>query len=127
MSSKSAITALRVVSALLALTFVVTGVSKVAAVPPSPDNFARWGFSPGFMVGVGVVEIVGAVGLLVPRTAPFAAIVLLLTMGGALRTGLVHHETLHIALPAILGALLAYVIYARRAALLGRDPAGAAP
>ncbi|HEY1693186.1 MAG TPA: DoxX family protein [Polyangiaceae bacterium] len=118
----NATTVLWVVSGLLALTFVVTGVSKVASVPPSPENFARWGFSPAFMMGVGAVEIVGAIGLLVPRIAPYAATVLLLTMGGALRTGLVHHESLHIALPIALGALLAYVIYARRGVLLARLP-----
>ena len=127
MPSKNATTALWVVSGLLALTFVITGVSKVASVPPSPENFARWGFSPGFMMAVGVVEILGSIGLLVPRVAPFAATVLLLTMGGALRTGLVHHEALHIALPTVLGALLAWVIYGRRDVWLRRGRAGVAP
>ena len=109
------------VSGLLALMFVVTGGSKLAAVPPSPENFARWGYSTTFMYGIGAVEVLGAIGLLVRRVAPFAAIGLLATMLGALETGVAHHEALHIALPLVLIGLLGVVIYGRRDGLrLGR-------
>ena len=98
---------------LLALTFVVTGGSKVAAVKPSPENFARWGLSPMIMRAVGAAEILGGIGLLIALVAPFAAIGLVLLMLGALRTGVVYREALHVVVPAILIVLLAGVIYAR--------------
>ena len=100
-------------SGLVALTFFAAGAGKVGAVKPSPENFARWGLSPTIMRAVGVAEILGAIGLLIPRAAPFAAVGLCLLMLGALRTGVVHKEPLHIALPAVLVALLALVLYAR--------------
>src|ERR1700722_6256100 len=89
-------------SGLMALTFLAAGAGKVGAVKPSPENFARWGLSPTIMRAVGTAEILGAIGLLIPRAAPFAAVGLGLLMLGAVRTGVVHGEPLHIALPAVL-------------------------
>ena len=100
-------------SGLLALIFVLAGVGKLAAIKPSPENFARWGLSPTIMRVVGSAEILGALGLLIPRVAPFAAIGLGLLMLGAIRTGVLHKEPLHIALPAVLVVLLALVLYVR--------------
>ena len=59
------------------------------------------------------VEMAGAIGVLIPRAAPFAAVGLCLLMLGAIRTGVVYEEPLHIALPAVLIALLALVVYVR--------------
>ena len=109
----------RVLTALLALTFVLTGGSKLASVAPSPENFARWGFSMTFMYAIGAIEVVGGLALLVPRLSPFAALLLAGTMLGAVRTGVVFHEALHIALPLVLLGLLGVVIYQRRATVLG--------
>src|SRR5258706_9314640 len=94
--SKSKIVAIWIVTGLLALTFLMTGVSKLAAIPPSPENFARWGLPPIVMYLIGTAEVLGAIGLLVPRLAPLAAIGLIATMLGALRTRIVFHEMLHI-------------------------------
>jgi uncharacterized membrane protein YphA (DoxX/SURF4 family) len=100
-------------SGLLALIFFLAGIGKVAAIKPSPENFARWGLSPAVMRAVGSAEMLGAIGLLIPRVAPFAAVGLALLMLGAIRTGARHKEALHIALPAVLAALLALVVYIR--------------
>jgi putative oxidoreductase len=108
--------AYRVLTGLLALTFVITGIGKLASMAPSPANFTRWGFSMGFMYVIGAIEVAGGVALLVPRLSPFAALLLAGTMFGAIRTGLVYREPLHIALPAALLVLLVTVIYLRRSA-----------
>jgi uncharacterized membrane protein YphA (DoxX/SURF4 family) len=100
-------------SGLMALTFLAAGAGKVGAVKPSPENFARWGLSLTVMRAVGVAEVLGAIGLLIPRAAPFAAVGLCLLMLGAIRTGVTYKEPLHIALPALLIALLALVAYGR--------------
>jgi uncharacterized membrane protein YphA (DoxX/SURF4 family) len=109
-----------VLSGFLALMFIVTGASKLADVPPSPQNFARWGYSTAFMHAVGAVEVLCGIGLLVPRLAPIAALVLLGIMAGALKTGVVHREVLHIALPLVLVGLLLGVVYLRRDVVLRR-------
>ena len=98
---------------LVALTFFAAGAGKVFAIKPSPENFARWELSPTIMRAVGAAEILGAMGLLIPRAAPFAAVGLCLLMLGAIRTGVAYREPLHVALPAVLIALLALVVYAR--------------
>jgi uncharacterized membrane protein YphA (DoxX/SURF4 family) len=102
-----------IVSALLALLFVVTGASKVFGIAPSPANFARWGLSPSFRYFIGAAEIAGGIGLLVPLVARFAAAGLLITMLGAIRTGVVFHETMHIVLPAVLAVMLVWIIAMR--------------
>jgi len=97
----------------LVLTFLLTGASKVGGVKPTPENFARWGLSPAIMRAVGAAEMLGAIGLLIPRAVVFAAVGLCLLMLGAIRTGVVHKEPIHVALPAVLIALLAFVVYVR--------------
>jgi putative oxidoreductase len=109
---------MHLLAGLLALTFLTTGVSKLASIPPSPENFARWGYSPSFMLAIGAVEVLGGVALLVPRVSAVAAAALLVTMLGALRTGIVHGEPLHVALPLVLVVLLSILAYARREPLL---------
>jgi hypothetical protein len=69
------------------------------------------------MYGIGGAEVLGAIGLLIPRVAPFAALGLIATMLGAVRTGIVFSEPMHVVLPLVLIALLAFVIYRRRDAL----------
>lgn len=103
-----------VLTGLLSLTFLVTGASKLADVPGSVANFTRWGLSLRVMHAIGAAEVAGALGLLVPRLAPLAAAGLAATMCGAIRTGVVFREPMHVALPAALIAMLAAVVYLRR-------------
>jgi putative oxidoreductase len=104
-----------VLTGVVALTFIVTGASKIFAVPPSPENFARWGFSMNFMRLIGAVEVLGALALVLPRTSFLAALLLSANMLGALRTGIAFREPLHIVLPAVLLILLGLIAWARRA------------
>jgi uncharacterized membrane protein YphA (DoxX/SURF4 family) len=98
---------------LVALVFFAAGAGKVGAVKPSPENFARWGLPPSVMRAVGAAEVLGAVGLCIPVVAPFAALCLCLLMLGAIRTGVVYKEPVHVALPAVLIVLLGVVAFAR--------------
>jgi uncharacterized membrane protein YphA (DoxX/SURF4 family) len=101
-------------TAVLALVFVVTGASKLLGVPPSPENFTRWQLSMTVMRAVGALEVLGALGLLVGRALPLAAVGLILLMLGALRTGIVFHELMHVVLPGILVGLLALLLVLQR-------------
>jgi uncharacterized membrane protein YphA (DoxX/SURF4 family) len=105
-------------TALLAAFFLVAGGAKLASSASSSVNFARWGYPGWFMCVVGVMEVGGAIALLVPRLAGFAAALLCGTMVGAALTHLAHGETTAAPVPLVLLALVALVGYARRAPVL---------
>ena len=65
------------------------------------------------MVIVGLWEIGGAVGLLVPRVAPYAAIALITVMLGALATELLNQSILGPVMPLVHLGLLSIVLTAR--------------
>ena len=93
----------------LAIVFVYTGSSKL--VGPSAKGwdarFVRWGYPSGVAAVIGVLEILGGVGLLVPRIRRYAAMVIIAVMIGALATHLVHGEFLRMIPPVVLGGLTA--------------------
>ena len=99
---------------ILAAFFLVAGGLKLRGVPSQVDNFAHWGYAEWFLHVIGAVEAAGAMGLLVPRLAGFAAMLLGGTMLGAALTHLVHHEMKAVPIPLVLLGLLAVVGYARR-------------
>lgn len=99
--------------AILAAFFLVAGGLKLRGAPSQVDNFAHWGYAAWFLYVVGAVEAAGAVGLLVPRLAGFAAMVLGGTMLGAALTHLVHHEMKAVPIPLVILGLLTVVGYAR--------------
>ena len=105
-------------TALLAAFFFVAGGAKLASSASSSANFARWGYPGWFMYVVGVVEAGGAIALLIPRVAGFAALLLCGTMVGAALTHLIHGEMAAAPVPLVLLALVALVGYARRAPVL---------
>jgi uncharacterized membrane protein YphA (DoxX/SURF4 family) len=96
--------AVKILSGLLALLFLVAGVPKIIGVSQAVEGFAHLGYSPTFRVLIGVLETVGGLGLLVPAVAPYAILLLLVIMGGATWTVLSVGES---ALPPLItGALL---------------------
>jgi hypothetical protein len=78
-----ALTALRV---LLAIQFAVAGLMKVGGAESMVKLFADIGAGQWFRYVVGMLEIAGAVGLLIPPVAGVAAIALTALMTGALVT-----------------------------------------
>jgi putative oxidoreductase len=98
---------------ILATAFLAAGVAKLAGVPFMVDLFTQIGLGQWFRVTTGVVEVVGAVALLVPGLASIGALWLGFTMVGAVAT---HLFVLHTSpVPAIvLGLLSTLVVYLRR-------------
>lgn len=68
---------------LLALVFLAAGGAKLAGAPMMVQIFDQIGLGQGFRIVSGLVEVVGAVALLVPGLAAIAAIWLGITMVGA--------------------------------------------
>jgi putative oxidoreductase len=82
--------ALWIATAIPAFGIGLAGLTKFLQPTRWQSLFAGWGYPPAFATVVGVVEIIGAAGLLVPRFALYAAILLATVMIGALVTLLTH-------------------------------------
>ena len=111
-----------VVQGVIAAAFLAAGSAKLAGVPFMVGLFAQIGLGQWFRVLTGVVEVAGAVALLIPGLAPIGALWLGGTMVGAVAT---HLFVLHTSpVPAVvLGLLNVVVLYLRRdelVALLNR-------
>ena len=98
---------------ILAAAFLAAGAAKLAGVPFMVDLFAQIGLGQWFRVVTGVVEIAGAVALLVPGLASIGGLWLGFTMVGAVAT---HLFVLHSspAAAVVLGLLNVAVLYLRR-------------
>jgi uncharacterized membrane protein YphA (DoxX/SURF4 family) len=100
---------------LLALAFGAAGIAKLAGVPQMVQVFEVIGIGQWFRHLTGVVEVVGAVLLLVPATGFLGGLMLTATMVGAAGTHLVLIGGS--AVPAVvLGLLSAFVAWRERPA-----------
>ncbi|TMR90423.1 DoxX family protein [Nonomuraea basaltis] len=115
--------ALWVVAALLALAFLAAGAMKLAQ---PKEKLAASGmgwtedFSSGAVKGIGALEVLGALGLILPAVTgiapvltPLAALGLALVMAGAAITHARRKETQMIAINAVLLILAAVVAWGR--------------
>lgn len=82
----------RIVNYILALVFAASGGAKLLALPFEVDAFLRWGYPLAFMYVIGVLEVAGAVGLLISRVSALASLCLAALMLGAVTTHLTHGE-----------------------------------
>ena len=98
---------------ILAAAFLAAGFAKLAGVPFMVDLFEQIGLGQWFRIATGIVEVAGAIALLVPGLASIGALWLGFTMVCAVAT---HVFVLHTSpVPAIvLGVLNAVVRYLRR-------------
>ena len=99
---------------VLALLFLAAGAFKLTGAQEAIDNFHRWGYPDWFRVVTGVIEVVGAIGLLVPKASWVAAAGLSATMLGAIATHLHSGEATKAPLPLALLVLLVVVGWARQ-------------
>ncbi|MFJ5258984.1 DoxX family protein [Streptomyces sp. NPDC088387] len=124
--------ALRGLQVLLALFFAVaSALPKLTAHASAADSFHEMGWGSAGMYAVGVLELAGAIGLLIPVTQSVAAMGLSALMVGAFVVQVVYFGGEYAATPLILIVPLALIAWARRgqnvelARLLGRGPRGA--
>ena len=113
-------TAVWIVAALLAALFLVTGLAKITRprleMAEGPMNWAA-GVTDGQFHIVGVLELLGAAGLILPTVlgiapalVPLAAVGLALTMVGAIVAHLRLGETDRLAVPIVVLALALFVV-----------------
>lgn len=115
-------TALWVVQGLLAVVFAMVGIMKLIQPKEKLLERMEWveDFSPNMLRGIGLLEILGAIGLVAPLglniqewLTPLAAAGLALTMIGAAVTHLRRSEMPNAGMNIILGLLAAFVAYGR--------------
>lgn len=107
---------------LLALLFLATGTMLLITPRNKITERATWAeaFPPGFVKFIGGLEVLGAVGLIVPMAidvlpwlTPLAAVGLGLLMVGAVVTHLRHREYPNALLPLVVLLLIAFIVYRR--------------
>jgi hypothetical protein len=97
-----------------AIAFFAAGAAKLAGAPMMIEIFEQIGIGQWFRVVTGVVEVTGAILLLIPRLAAFGALLLAATMAGAAVTHL--FVIGGSAAPAVvLLAITAFIAWLRRA------------
>lgn len=91
----------------LAMVFVLVGISKVegSSAMRWTERFAQWGYPANAQYLVGVFEILGGLGVLIPRWRRAAAAILVALMVGALCTHAVHGEFPRLIPPLVLAGL----------------------
>lgn len=80
--------ALWILQILTAAVFLMAGFAKLSGDPKMVEAFANIGLGQWFRYLTGAIEIVSALLLLVPRTIPVGALLLICTMLGAVATHL---------------------------------------
>lgn len=112
-----------VIAGLLALAFLAAGAMKLAQPPEKlAASGMEWvdGFAPGAVKAIGALEVLAAVGLVLPPLvgvapvlAPLAALGLVAMMVGAAITHARRGETQMIVVNVVLGLLAAVVAWGR--------------
>ncbi|MCW5909682.1 MAG: DoxX family protein [Cyclobacteriaceae bacterium] len=110
MNSKVKRIAIWICASLLALQFLGAGIGKLKV--SSLERWHYWGYSDGFMHLIGVLEMLGAIGILIPKLRKWAAIGLIGIMLGAAYTHLAHDEIsrlLHVAIVTLVACLVIWI------------------
>lgn len=103
-----------VVSAAVAAIFFGAGGSKLGSGVQAVETFARFGYPDSFRPIVALLELGGAVALLVPKTALYGVIGLGLVMVGAVYSHLSIEEWPQAIVPLLLLLALAWIGLSRR-------------
>ncbi len=96
-----------VISIVLALLFLATGVMKLAGM--MVEQFGAWGYPAWFQYLIGVAETAAGVCFLMKKTRFHAATAMIVVMLGAIFTVVRAGEMVQIALPAVTLLLAALV------------------
>ncbi len=101
-----------IIAVLLALGYGMAGLGKLTGA--ASEMFAGWGYPAWFALLIGVLELAGAVGLLIPRLTRWAVLGLTGIMIGAVFTHGLNGEVAQVSRPLIFLALLGLLWWLRR-------------
>lgn len=103
-----------VLQVVAAATFVFAALPKVTANPQAVAGFAEMGLGTVGMYVIGILEIAGAIGLLIPRLSGLAGLAFIGLMVGAVLTTLLLSGASAVAFPAAVLVLVAIIAWGRR-------------
>jgi uncharacterized membrane protein YphA (DoxX/SURF4 family) len=92
---------------LIALAFIAASLGKLTSTPGVLERFATYGFPRGFHLLIGIVELVGAILVLVPKSRLFGIYILTAVVAGAAATHLVHDPLIQLVRPLVFALFLA--------------------
>ena len=87
-TSKAKNLVVTILSVLLALAFLSAGGTKLVSSDEAAPDFEEWGFPAWFATFTGVLEVAGAVLIVIPATRFYGAALLACVMAGAIVTHL---------------------------------------
>lgn len=102
-----------VFSVLVALVLIMQGWPKFFEDGRWSSSFVEWGYPVWFRMMIGVLEVGGAVALLVPRVAHYGASVLASVMLGAFGTLMLNDRGGDAVTPVVYAVLLAWIAWER--------------
>jgi hypothetical protein len=112
--SKVALIAGWILSVLPALILTMSGVFKFVPPEPVKEQFAKAGWDPNFLFGLGILELACTAIYLIPQTSVLGAILLTGYLGGAVATHVRVSDPLgNTIAPVVFGALLWGGLYLR--------------
>jgi uncharacterized membrane protein YphA (DoxX/SURF4 family) len=111
--SKAKRLTLWIVSIVVAAMFIMAGGTKLAGLPMHVEHFQKWGYPDWFRILIGIAEVAGGAGLLIPRLASFATVGLTVIMVGAVYTHLAHDEASQVVAPGVFLLVVGVIAYAR--------------
>jgi putative oxidoreductase len=83
-SGNGRLVTLWILSGCVAIAFIGAGGAKLAGVPVMVEMFDKVGLGQWFRYFTGLLEVAGGIGLLMPRYAFYAAVLLAIVMVGAI-------------------------------------------
>jgi putative oxidoreductase len=104
--------AMLVLSAVLGVMLMGSGVAKLAGESHQVASFTVWGLPRWFLVLVGTFEFFGGLLLAVPATTPIGSLILSTIVVGALWTHVSHGEWTH-AVPGVIVLTLLLLVFFR--------------
>ena len=96
---------IRILTWLLALLFIAGGVPKLIGIESVAEQFRQFGYPDWFRLFIGLAELAGGIGLLIPGLVRLAAMGLMVIMLGAAWT--LWHVGQPPIPPLVVGAMLA--------------------
>ncbi|HXC94705.1 MAG TPA: DoxX family protein [Edaphobacter sp.] len=113
----------RVLSALVALMFILDGVIHLLKPAPVMEAFARLGYPLSASVGIGLLLLICTAIYVTPKTSILGAILLTGYLGGAVSTHVrVESSLFEMSFPVILGVFVWVGVYLRDAELKNLVP-----
>jgi putative oxidoreductase len=98
-----------VLTILLAVSMLGASYIKLTGTEFEKTAFVAWGYPVWFMYLTGIMELIGLILLVIPKTRFYGAVLILVVMIGAILTHLTHNEA-GMVVPAFVLAIIAGVL-----------------